>query len=398
MIIGVVGKPNVGKSTFFKAATLADVEIANYPFATIKPNSGIGFVKIDCADKFFNKQCNPRVGYCVKHKRFVPIDVIDVAGVVPGAHEGKGMGLEFLNDLNQADALIHVIDASGSTNDKGEPVKPGTRDPAEDIKFLEDELDYWYLGILKKTWEKFSRAVIQTHEDVPKALHKQFSGLGSNEDMVKQILREIGLAEKRLNEWKEKELMSFARALRIKTKPMIIAANKFDVPIGAENYKKLRDTFPNLTIVPCSAESELALREATKRNLIKYVPGETDFEIIGNLSDKQKVALEFIRERVLKKNVEGTGVQSVLNSVVLGILNYIPIFPGGVNNLTDQYGNVMPDCFLLKEGSTALDFAFKLHTDFGKNFIRAIDVKTKRTVGKDHILKSGDVVEIISDK
>jgi ribosome-binding ATPase YchF (GTP1/OBG family) len=169
MIIGVVGKANVGKSTFFKASTLADVEIANYPFATIKPNTGIGFVKIDCADQFFKVQCNPRIGYCVNHKRFVPFDMIDVAGLVPGAHEGKGMGLSFLNDLNQADALIHVVDISGSTNERGEPVEPGERDPSDDIKFLEDELDFWYLDILKKTWEKFSRSVTQTNAEIDKA-------------------------------------------------------------------------------------------------------------------------------------------------------------------------------------------------------------------------------------
>lgn len=398
MIIGVVGKANVGKSTFFKASTLADVEIANYPFATIKPNSGIGFLKIDCADKFFEKQCNPRTGYCTNHKRFIPINMIDVAGLVPGAHEGKGMGLEFLNDLNQADALIHVIDVSGSTNEKGEPVTPGSRDPAEDIRFLETELDFWYLGILKKVWEKFSRAVTQTHGDIVKALHKQFSGLGSTEDMIKEILKEINLAEKRLMDWQEEDLLSFARELRKRTKPMIIAANKIDVKGAKENYEKLKEQFKDLTIVPCSAESELALKEASKHKLINYVPGEKDFKIEGQITDKQKNALEFIKQSILEKQEHGTGVQEVLNKVVLDVMKYICIFPGGVNKLEDQHGNVLPDCFLLKEGSTALDFAYKIHTDLGEKFIRAIDVKTKRTVGKEHLLKQGDVIEIISNK
>jgi len=398
MIIGVVGKANVGKSTFFKACTLADMEIANYPFATIKPNTGVGFVKVDCADKFFNVQCNPRIGYCVNHKRFVAIDMIDVAGLVPGAHEGKGMGLEFLNDLNQADALIHVIDVSGSTNEKGEPVAPGTRDPAEDIKFLEAELDYWYTGILKKTWEKFARTVQQTNTDVEKAIHKQFSGLGSSEEMIKSILVQLNLFEKRLNMWSEDELFAFSRELRIRTKPMLVAANKIDVLGAEENYKRLREEFPHLTIVPCSAESELALKEAAKHKMIDYIPGENDFNIIGELNEKQKNALEFIKDNVLKKYVEGTGVQQAINSVVFNVLKQIIIFPGGVNKLSDQYGNVLPDCFLMPKGSTALDFAFKIHTDLGNKFIRAIDVKTKRTVGKDHSLKSGDVIEIISNK
>lgn len=396
MIIGVVGKANVGKSTFFKASTLADVEIANYPFATIKPNTGIGFIKIDCADSFFNKQCNPRVGYCVGHKRFVPVNMIDVAGLVPGAHEGKGMGLEFLNDLNQADLLIHVIDVSGSTNDKGEPVSPGSHNPSNDVVFLEKELDYWYLNILKKAWEKFSRSVSQNNLEVEKALHKQFSGLGSTEDMIKQIITNLKLKDKKLHAWSEDELFGFASSLRRETKPMLVVANKIDVKGAWDNFERLKNEFPETVFVPCSAESELALKEAAKHKLINYVPGERNFEIIGNLNEKQLKALNFIKENILSNN--STGVQDALNKAVLEVLEYIPIFPGGVNKLEDQHGNVLPDCFLLKKGSTALDFAYKIHTDLGDTFIRAIDVKTKRTVGKEHTLKPGDVVEIISHK
>ncbi len=180
MLIGIVGKPNVGKSTFFKAATLAEVEIANYPFATIKPNSGVGYVKVKDPARDFNKISNPRNGYVLKEFRFVPVQLIDVAGLVPGAHEGLGMGNQFLDDLRQADVLIHVIDVSGSTNEKGEQVEPLTYDPAEDVKFLEVELDMWYLGILRKGWEKFARTVMQEKSEIHKALAKQLSGLKVN--------------------------------------------------------------------------------------------------------------------------------------------------------------------------------------------------------------------------
>lgn len=404
MIIGVVGKANVGKSTFFKASTLADVLIANYPFATIKPNAGVGFVRVECADKFFNVQCNPRMGYCVNSQRFVPVEMIDVAGLVPGAHEGKGMGLEFLNDLNQADALIHVIDVSGSTNEKGEPVPARTRDPAEDIRFLEEELDYWFLNILNKTWAKFARMTVQTNVKVDLALNKQFAGLGSTEAIIKELLNNLNLAEKKPTEWSENELFEFAKALRRKTKPMLIAANKIDVPGAYENYKRLVTQFPELVIVPCSAESELALKEAARHKLVNYLPGDEHFEIVGQLNDKQKKALDFISENVLKMHLSedgitgGTGVQQALNDAIFRLLKYIYVFPGGLNNLKDQYGRTLPDCFLLREGSTALDFAYKIHTDFGDTFIRAIDVKSKRTVGKEHLLHSGDVVEIVSNK
>lgn len=401
MIIGIVGKPSVGKSTFFKAATLADVEIANYPFTTIKPNHAVGFVKIKDVAREFNKIANPRMGYVQGEYRFVPIDLMDVAGLVPDAHKGQGMGSQFLNDLNQADALIHVIDASGSVNERGENVEIGSYDPVKDIEFLEVELDYWYLEIMKKGWEKFARVIQQEQKEIHKALGKQLSGLGVDEYIAQNAIITLGLDKISAKDWNEKQLYSLARELRIKTKPMIIAANKCDHPIAKQNYHKLRDQFPNYTIIPCSAESELALKEANKKELIDYIPGERSFIITQKgeeqLSDQQKTALKFIQENILCF-LEGTGIQSVLNSVVFAILGYKAIHPGGVGKLEDKDGNVLPDCFLMPKKATALDFAYRLHTDFGKNFIKAIDVKTKLPVGKDHILNNLDIIEIMSSK
>ncbi len=397
MLIGLVGKPSSGKSTFFKALTLAEVAIAPYPFTTIKPNEGVGFVRVDCVEKFFKVKCNPREGYCVDGTRFVPVKLMDVAGLVPGAHLGKGLGLQFLDDLRQADCLIHIVDASGGTNEKGEIVEPGSYDPCYDIKFLEVEIDMWYLGIIKKGWEKFARQVQQEQSNIAVGLAKQLSGLNVTEEMIETAIKHLSLNPTRPVEWSEEALHQLAVELRKRTKPMIIAANKADVPTAEANLKKLREQFPDKIIVPCSAESELALKEAAKANLISYRPGDSDFKLTGNLSDKQKQALEFIRQNVLKK-YGSTGVQDVIDSSVFKLLRYIAIFPGGVHKLTDQFGRVLPDCFLLPPNSTALDFAYRLHTDFGKNFIRAIDVKTKKTVGKEHLLKSGDVVEIVANR
>ena len=395
MLIGLVGKPSVGKSTFFKAATLAEVEIASYPFTTIKPNHGVGYVKVECIDKEFNTQCNPSHGFCIEHQRFVPVELMDVAGLVPGASEGKGLGNQFLDDLSRADAFIHIVDVSGSTNEKGEFLPEGEmRNPAEDIKFLEKELNLWFYNLLLKVWRVFSRKTEMEKTKFSEAVAKQFSGLKVKEEQVKKVLRNLNLSEKP-SEWSEKQLQKFAEGLRNESKPMIIAANKVDLPRGRENYQKLRADFPNLNIVACSADSELALREAAKSGLIKYIPGEKDFEVVGKINEKQKEALEKIKKDI-QPYVGGTGVQSILNNTIFGLLNYIAVFPGSANKLGDSKGNILPDCFLLPSGSTALDFAFFLHTDFGNNFIKAINAKTKMVLGKEYLLKHRDALEIVT--
>lgn len=394
MLIGVVGKPSAGKSTFFKAATLAQAEIANYPFTTIKPNRAVGFVRIDCVDKEFNKQCNPRTGWCQNNQRFVPVELLDVAGLVPGAHKGEGMGLQFLNDLNQADALIHVVDISGSTDATGKVVDPLSYDPLNDVVFLEKELDYWFLAILNRGWDRFIRLTKQEHSELHSAIAKQLSGLDVNEDIVKASVKEFSLPPN-LEEWSDKNKFDLARSLRTQTKPIIIAANKIDIEGAEKNFSKLKKEYPNYLIIPCSADSELALRQAEKQKIIDYIPGDGAFAMNAASSTEQAKALDFILNHVLKP-FGSTGIQQVLNSAVFDLLKYIAIYPGGVSKLEDSEGRVLPDCFLMQPGSTALDFAYRLHTDFGKNFIKAINVKTKMAIGKEHPLAHRDVIEIMA--
>jgi ribosome-binding ATPase len=389
MLIGIVGKPNCGKSTFFKALTLSEVKIANYPFATIKPNQGMGHVKIKDVAKEFDKTANPREGFVLKNYRFVPVELLDVAGLVPGAHEGKGLGNQFLDDLNQADALIHVIDISGGTNEKGEPLSKKDYDPSKDVKFLEFELDQWYLRIIKKGWPKFTRSLVHQKE-IAKAVAKQLSGLKVTEGMVKDSIKNF---DQDITKWNEKILNELATSLRILSKPIIIAANKMDIEGSKKNLERLKKEFPNYKIIPCSAESELALKEAHENELIDYLPGENNFKIKKDLEANKKNALNFVREKILEK-YNSTGLQEIVNTVIFDILNYIAIHPGGVSKLEDSKGNVIPDCFLMLKGSTAIDFAYRLHTDIGDGFIKAINVRTKEVIGRERELKNLDIIEI----
>ena len=398
MLIGIVGKANVGKSTFFKALTLAEVEIANYPFTTIKPNEGVAFVKVDCVDKEFNVKCQPKHGYCLNNERFVPIRVLDVAGLVPGAHLGKGMGNQFLDDLRQADVLVHIVDVAGTTNEKGDSIEPGNYDPSDDIRFLETELDMWYLGLIKKGWDKFAKGINQGRPQLSKAVSNQLSSLGVTEELMESMIRKLSLPED-IIKWDEETLKNIAVELRKTTKPMIVACNKIDVPGAAENFAKLENEFPDHMLVACSAESELALREAAKHNLIKYIPGENNFEIIAEdkLNDRQKKGLEFMKKNVLEK-FGSTGVEQVLDDAVYKLLSCIAVFPVASSHLKDKEGNILPDCLLVQNGITALEFAFKVHTDIGNSFIRAINMKTKQIISKEHKLKHRDVIEVVTGK
>lgn len=393
MLIGVLGRPNVGKSTFFKAATLADVLIAPYPFATIKPNTGIAYVKIEDLAPEFGKISNPREGYVKGEKgkwRFVPFELMDVAGLVEGASEGKGLGNEFLADLSAADAFIHVVDMSGEFDGGGKPTEGYY--PGNDIRMIERELDLWYVGILNKVWKTFARAVEMQHSKFADSVAKQFSGLKVTPDDVKHVVLKMNVNVEKPTQWTGEQVFEFARALRRYTKPMIIAANKVDRPNGPANFEKVKAEF-DYPMIPCFADGELSLRQADKAGLIEYIPGDKTFKMGEKLNDKQKEALTKIHEVMEKYG--STGVQEVLNNVVFELVGMIAVFPAGAK-LADSKGNVLPDCYLMKKGSTALDFAFRLHTDIGNNFVKAVDIRTKKGVGKDHVIQHRDGLEILT--
>jgi ribosome-binding ATPase len=397
-LLGVVGKPNTGKSTFFSAATLVAAEIANYPFTTIKPNRGVGYVRTPCVHEEFKVKDNPKNSLCLDGVRLVPVELIDIAGIVPGAWEGRGLGNQFLDEIRRADALVHVVDASGGTDCEGRSCKPGEHDPLEDVKFLEREITMWMVAILKKDWSKIARAAEADKKGIALPLEDRLTGLGIRRQLVAEAIRSANLNIDKPTTWSDEDFYRFVDTLRKMSKPMLIVANKIDLPTAEANLKRMKDL--NYMVIPCSAEAELGLRRAAEKQLIDYKPGDSDFKITHpeKLSAGQIKALEAIREKVLTKN-GSTGIQNAMNLAYFKLLNMITVYPvEDLEHLSDHNGRVLPDTYLIPQGTTARQFAYIIHSELGESFIYAVDARDKRRIGEDAILKDRDVISIVSAK
>jgi len=395
-LLGIVGKPNTGKSTFFCASTLAPAEIANYPFTTIKPNRGIGYVRAPCVHEEFNVKDTPVNSLCMDGIRLIPVEFIDCAGLVPGAWEGRGLGNQFLDEIRKADALVHIIDASGGTNCEGRLCKPGEHNPLEDVKFLEHEITMWMANILKKDWPKIARTVEAESKDLFTLFGERLSGLSIKRNHISEATRRTGLNADKPASWSDEDFLKFVDMLRQIAKPMLIVANKMDVPEAQTNLEKLKKS--NYIVVPSCAEAELALRRAAEKQLIDYRPGDCNFKITKpeKLSESQIKALETIREKILL-NFGSTGVQEAVNTAFFRLLSMITVYPvEDLEHLADHNGRVLPDAYLVPYGTTARQLAYIIHTELGEGFIYGVEAREKKRVGEEYVLKDRDVLSIVS--
>ena len=395
MIIGLIGKANVGKSTFFNAATDLAVPVANYPFTTIEPNVGVAYARTKCVCREFGVQDNPVHSVCIDGNRFIPIKLVDVAGLVPGAHAGKGLGNKFLDDARQADVLIHVIDASGSTDNNGRPVRAGTGDPAFDIQFVEEEFDLWLESIIGRDWSKTAREAESQGQKLEQLLAKRLSGLAISEQTITNAVQASGLASKKPVAWTQNDILLFCKVLRKRAKPFVIAANKADLPSADDNIKKMKAG--GLELVPCASEAEALLRKASKKGILHYLPSDASFDVKPEvvLTAQQLKALDIVK--MFMQKYGSTGVQEAINIACFKLLRMVAVYPVEDEfKLTDKKGNILPDVWFLPEGSTAKNLAEVIHADLAKGFLYAVDARTKQRIAANHQLKNGDVIKIAS--
>ncbi len=391
MLIGIIGAPNKGKSTLFSAMTMNDVAIADYPFTTIDPNRGVAYATADCAERRLNLHCNARNSLCTNGVRMIPVNVIDVAGLVEGAHEGRGMGNQFLNDMAASDAFILVVDASGKTDASGNKAQGGN--PVQDAETVISELHHWLSGIIKA----HIRQITHSRDGIG-ALEAVLTGLKIPRSEIEAAIVECGLPSARIS-WDSAQVLKFSAAVLKRSKPLVIAANKADSwPEEAhENIRLLKERFGAQNVFECSAAVELALRKAAASKVIEYLPDSTSFRAIkSEISKEQAGALEYMLS-FLRASRYGTGVQHLLNSVVFCALGNIVVYPvEDEHKCTDHFGNVLPDAVLLRQGSTALDLASAVHTDIAKGMLYAVDAVKHMRIGREQQLHDGDVVKIVS--
>ena len=395
--IGLIGKTNTGKTTFFNSSTLSSAEISTYPFTTKKPESGTANAITLCVHPEFKVQDNPNNSKCIDGWRYIPIEMIDLPGLIKDAWKGKGLGNQFLSVAAQSDALLHVVDVSGGIDTSGKIAEAGSGDPISDFADIEEELIMWYHKILEGNRDKLSK-LIQSGTDFVDAVTDLYQGIGVTKSHVKETLHTTNLEDKEFNDYGIEDSKKFVTHLRKISKPTLIVANKIDVEGADKNFVKLRERYIDTIVVPASADSELSLRRAEQKGLIKYSPGSEQFDILKSeeLNDKQKNALEFIKKDIMGEYMR-TGVQFAINIAVFKLLKMNSVYPvADEKKLSDKKGRVLPDLLLMKDGATVQDLAKEIHTDLTKGLLYAKDLRYKLRLPTTYQLRDRDVVSLVS--
>jgi ribosome-binding ATPase YchF (GTP1/OBG family) len=395
--IGLIGKTNTGKTTFFNAATLLNAPVSTYPFTTKKPNIGQAYVRTACVCKELGVKDNPRNSSCIDGARFVPVQLIDLPGLIKGSWKGKGLGTQFLSVASQADALIHIADASGSVDAEGKLTRHGMGNPVSDVYDIEEELVRWFSKVIEKTINKLSK---HSKKGVPfeRRLAEDLAGLKITPEHTARALETHRLSEKDPARWSKDDLWNFAKTVREISKPTIIIANKMDLGPAEANFEKLTKEFGQAFVTPASSDAELALRRAEQKGYIEYVPGEEEFRVKdrAKLTAEQREALTYVQQRVFSKWIQ-TGVQLALNTCAFKLLNMNAVYPvEDAEKFSDRKGNVLPDVFLVPYNASVSDLAAQIHTELAKTMIYAIDVRTKIRLPADYKLRDRDVVKIVA--
>ena len=395
--IGIIGKTNTGKTTFFNAATLQSAEVSTYPFTTKKPNLGQAQVRTICVCRELGVKDNPRNSTCIDGARFIPIQLIDLPGLIKGSWEGKGLGTQFLSVASQADALIHVADASGSVDAEGKITKPGMGNPIADVYDIEEEIVRWFAKSIEKTIQK-AKKPSKKGSDLEQVVAQDLAGMKITRSHITKALEASSLASKDPGKWKREDVWEFAKRIREVSKPTLILANKMDLAPGEKNYARLIKEFGQAIVVPASSDAELALRRAEQAGYVEYVPGEELFKVkqAEKLTPDQKEALTYVEQRVFSRWIR-TGVQFALNATVFKLLDMNVVYPvEDEDKLSDRKGNVLPDALLIPNNASVSDLAAEIHTDLAKSIIYAIDARTKIRLPTDYTIRDRDVVKIVA--
>jgi len=351
-----------------------------------------------CVCKELGVKDNPLNSTCLDGWRYVPVKIIDVPGLVKDAWKGRGLGNQFLSVIGAADALVHVVDASGSIDTEGEIAAPGSGNPLQDAIDIEMELSHWLAGVIVNNGDRIVRE--EGRSSTALAITEPLVGLKATVPKVTLALERSGLSKIRFLRWTSGQIIKFSGFLFPIIKPALIVANKMDVLTSEKYFEILTKHYGHSLVAACSAEAELVLRKAEKLGLLQYTPGSEKFRIAENadLTPEQKGALKHIETRVMDKFLR-TGIQQALNTVVFKLLRMNMIYAvSDETKFIDHHGNVLPDVHLMPDGSTPIDLATHVHTSLAENYVMAIDAKTGVRLPADYSLRHKDVVKILATK